>query len=290
MTESVQIGFARILVTGKTAEKLGFTEAIHTYTRFKIEHGGKFDKHRGYSTFLQEYCKPLFGKDGLFRREDDGEPILNPTKTNIIQIIDVKPVREEITALNARRFIKDVRGIDQGWDEPIVRRYTFTTETPLPGCAPVVPVRVSETKVTSIAKAAYYEAKLRGFRDKLRQTTEDVSAILPPEGVEKVWTQSVLGLSAAPLLKFMRKISEATPEKNKGYYSIARDVFTSIATTDAPTRISQLILEIRDLLIDAIRLAEKLADISPLTADDKKILEEFRKYFGVPAGLLARAA
>jgi hypothetical protein len=287
-TESVQVGFARILATGKTAEKLGFTDAIRTFPRFRIDPSSlaRPDKARGYTAFVSEYCKPLIGRDGLFRLEDDGEPIVDVPKKTSLQIIAVKPVRSELTRLDARTFTKDVQGVDQGWSEPIVRRYTFTTEAPLPACASVVDVRVTDTRMTYIAKAAYYESKLRKFRDKLSKTVRDLAAVLPPKAVAKVWTRSVLGLSALPIVKFLRKVAEASTDKGVGYYVLLKDAFTGTAITDAPAKISQLILEIRDLFIDGIKIAEPLAEISPIVGDDRRLVEEYGRYFGVSVAFL----
>jgi hypothetical protein len=110
-----------------------------------------------------------------------------------------------------------VHGVDRGWD-------VCHDAEPAPG------VRVANTKVS------YYEAQLR-------QTMDNVSAMLPPEKVAAVWIRNVPGLSASPLLGFVR------------------DVLKSSTTTDAPPQISQLILEICDLLVGAIKPTETLSDI-----------------------------
>jgi hypothetical protein len=129
ITQSVQIGFARILVTGRAAEKVGFTEAVHTYTRFRIVNAARTDKRAGYTEFVAHYCKPLIGAD-------DGEPLLDAEKGSVLQMMDVKRDREQLARLNATRFVKDVHGVDRGWDDPIIQRYVFTTESRSRGARP----------------------------------------------------------------------------------------------------------------------------------------------------------
>jgi hypothetical protein len=117
---------------------------------------------------------------------------------------------------------------------------------------------------------------------------DNVSAMLPPEKVAAVWIRKVPGLSASPLLRFVRKIAEATNDKSQGHFRLLRDVLTSSTTTDAPPQISQLILEIRDLLVGAIKLTETLSDISPLEPDEKELVEKYGKSFGVSKAFLCK--
>jgi hypothetical protein len=270
-SESVRMGFARIFASGPTAASLQFTEAIHLFPR------SAEDKQAGFTQFISEYAKGLIGKGKLFRLEDDAQPLLAPPRENCCQICHVKPVRRELLKLSAVSFSKDVLGADNGWNAAMVQRYFFVTESPLPACGSVVMVKSHQ--VIEIKKSTYFEDKLTRFKNALTTVLMNIEAVLPPGKMAKGWSQSVLGLSAAPIVKFMKKIIDASP-KTHPYYVLVRSVLTGEATEDAPDKISQLIDQIRKLFLRGIKIIEPLSEIQALLPGEKAVLLEYDKFIG----------
>jgi hypothetical protein len=270
-TESARIGFARIFCSGVAAEKLQFTDAVHAYARVTGE------KQEGYTQFVSTYCKPILGKGLLFRLEDDAEPLLAPPRQNMCQIVYVKPDRQQLLQMNATTFRKDVLGIDAGWDKPIVRRYLFETDAPLPGCSSLVHVKSSET--ITILKSAYYRDKLTKFRDCFAEVIENIEAVLPPAKMAKTWGKSISGVSASPIVRFMRKIADAQP-KSHPYYCLVRSVLSG-EKDESPAPIAALIQEIREMFIHGIRVTERVAMTSPLLPGEKELMVKYSLYLEI---------
>jgi hypothetical protein len=293
-SESIHLGFARIFVTGKAKEKLQFSEAIHmfkytptadlgrrkTLDASTTEAGSKYEavvmKMDGLTRFIQAYTKPLIGPD-LPGLKQAVQPILETTDQKFCQIIDVKCIRADLLKLAATTFIKDVMGRDRGWDNVMVQRYIFETQAPLPSCIPVVEIK--HCTIHEITKSVYYEEKLKRFREKLKAVVHRIRAVLPPPRVAKLWSHVVLGLSIAPILKFVAKIMG--PQLNQPYYIWVRDVFTGAATEDAPPRIAIIIHEIRDLFAQALKLVEPLIAISAWLPGDQDMIKRFASHLSV---------
>jgi hypothetical protein len=280
-TESKQIGFCRIFTCGKTVAKLKFTEAIHSYPRDKLD-----DSESGHSKFVAGYCKrgALLGRDGLFRLEDDAEPLTQP-RNNICQICPVKCVARELARLEAHTFIRDVIGTDQGWNQPMVRRYVFQTESALPSCVAVA--QVASYTMTEIAKVQYFEDKLTSFRTKLQITVDNIGAVMPPKQVATLWGQSVAGLAATPIVKHMNKLLTAHLVRAPCLFML-REVFNGTVMNDSPENIAQLVIEIRDLFIRGIHHIEQLVVFAQVSQSEKATVETFGAYFGVSTAFLPK--
>jgi hypothetical protein len=233
----------------------------------------------GLTRFIQEYTKPLIGPD-LPGLKHAVQPILEATDQKFCQIIDVKCIRAELLKLAATTFIKDVMGRDRGWDSVMVQRHIFETQAPLPSCIPVVEIK--QYTMHKITKSVYYEEKLERFREKLKAVVHRIRAVLPPPRVAKLWSHVVLGLSIAPILKFVAKIMG--PQLNQPYYIWVRDVFTGAATEDAPPRIATIIHEIRDLFVQALKLVEPLIAISAWPPGDQNMIKRFASHLSVSIG------
>jgi hypothetical protein len=270
-TESARIGFARIFCSGVAAEKLQFTHAVHLYPRLTGE------KQEGYTQFVSTYCKAIIGKGLLFRLEDDAEPLLTPPRQNMCQMVYVKPDRQQLLQMNASVFRKDVLDVDAGWDKPIVRRYLFETETPLPGCSSVVNVKSVET--TTIVKAEYYRDKLTKFRDRFNAAIVSIEAVLPPPKMAKTWGKSISGVGPSAILKFIKKISEAQP-KTHPYYCLVKSVLEG-ANEESPAPIEKLIGDIKEMFIRGIRVAQRLAVISAFLPAEQTLVDQYTKYLGI---------
>jgi hypothetical protein len=281
-TESKQIGFCRIFTYGKTVAKLKFTDAIHLYPRDKLD-----DSESGHSKFIAGYCKrgALLGHDGLFRLEDDAEPLTKAPRNNICQICPVKSVPRELARLAARTFVRDVIGTDQGWNQPMVRRYVFQTRLPLPSCVAVA--EVESFTITEIAKAQYFEDKLTSFKGKLQMTIDNIDAVMPPKQVATLWGQSVAGLVATPIVNHMNKLLQAHHVKAPSLFML-RQVFSGTVRHDSPAKIAQLIIEIRDLFIRGIRVIEHVVVFAPLSQSEKATVEIFGAYFGESTAFLPK--
>jgi hypothetical protein len=79
----------------------------------------------------------ILGNSGLCQLDDEDAPLLTPPSNDICQIgyINYDPI--ELARLEARTFTKEVIGIDQGWDDLMVRCFVFETDSPLPSCVPL---------------------------------------------------------------------------------------------------------------------------------------------------------
>jgi hypothetical protein len=227
--------------------------------------------------------------------QDNLVPQLDPLKGRRYQIIDVKCKRSDLMKLDASVFIKDVLANDMtaecAWDAPFVRRYEFRTEVPLPSCVSLV--HVVSHRTTDIRKEDYFVDKLTAFRDRLSMTIKNTQEVLPPKKFMKVWSQTVMGLTTGPIVKFMRKVwDSAKPtvelrpplhHPNHTLYKFLRDVLLG-EDKKPPKAVAQLTTEIRDLFIQGITVSDAVRGVSTMTqANDTNtiLLREYAKIFGM---------
>jgi hypothetical protein len=274
------LGFARIFASGVIAERLKYDNVIHLFQRGA-------DGKSGFQAFQMQYSESLEKKHLRADLRDDGSPFLTAPRPNSCQICQVKPSRTSLTALAASEFCKDVIGEDHGWDKPFVKRFVFTTKSPMPGCAPVVAVVATTT--TDIIKSVFFVEKLTKFIGDLRKVLINIEEVLPPPKMMSEWGHTVLGLSAKPIVKFMKKIRQATPEKHP-YYVLVLRVLTERVLEDTPIRITELIDEIRTLFVHGAGIIERLyVSGQSLPADEKAVLEDYDKFLGEPMDWLYEA-
>jgi hypothetical protein len=224
----------------------------------------------------------------------DEEPLLTAGGKEVCQICEVKCVKQELLGLAATTFFKDVPIGDPqrviGWDEPIVQRFTFKTRSPLPGPISVVEVDPQATNVVEIPKAVYFEARLTKFKDNLAGTLYRMDSVMPPTKVAKQFSKSVMGLNAAPVVRFMRKLHEALPKKQP-YYALTEEIICNrtsdgSALRDMPKRIAGIIREIKELFIRGIHVAEVLSGGQTLLPNDVAVLQHYATVWEMSADFL----
>jgi hypothetical protein len=156
--------------------------------------------------------------------ETEEQPTLNQDGQDSVRICEVKCVKSELLKLAATTFVKDIvtktENLAIGWDEILVTRYQFKTEEPLPAPLSVAEIGRGQTKVIEMSKVVCFEDKLRTFKKKLEVTLKKIEAVMPPKKVARRFSKSGMGLSAAPIVRFMRKIADSKPEKQP-FYALA---------------------------------------------------------------------
>jgi hypothetical protein len=277
-SEAQRIGFARIFVRGPAAQTLGYTDAIHSFG---------LGESTGFVAFASAYTTRLaeVGINGPGQME--GEPIVSADGEETIQICSVKCLKTELLGLSAVNFSKDVVVASEcGWDEPMVKRFQFVARVPLPGPLSLSKVDQSKTVVTEIPKREYYVERLGRFKEKLRETVERIKTVMPPKKAAKLFSKSVMGLTAAPIVRFMQKLQEAAGKKKQPYYALANDGLLRKALTDVPEPVVRLITEIKDLFIRGIEVAEILSDSQRLMPTDVAIVRLYASPWGIQAEFL----
>ena len=230
---------------------------------------------------LQEYIMKRLSKLLVKVRNIpvNNQPIFQ-SQTGICQMISVKCDPEEIANLNVRNFTMFFLGKDQGWDRPLVQKYTFVAASPLPACVSLV--KVASHTVTDITKTDYFETKLKRFRDNYIKVVNNIEAVLPPPHMVKAWSNSVIGLSATPILRQMSKIFKTEKPEEHPYYILARRLIVGEKETDVPDRIRNVIHEIRNLLVGSMHVISAASKVSSLLPPEAADLQEFRKSLGLP--------
>ena len=195
-------------------------------------------------------------------------------------MISVKCPPEEIANLNVRNFTMFFLGKDQGWDKPLAQKYVFVAESPLPACVSLV--KVASHTVTDITKSQYFETKLKRFRDNFIKIVNNIEAVLPPPHMVKAWSDSVMGLSATPILRQMNKIFNTPKPEEHPYYILARKLIVGEKEPDVPSQIQSVIHEIRNLLVGSMRVINAASMVSSLQPQESAELQDYRKALGLP--------
>jgi hypothetical protein len=277
-SEAPRIGFARIFVRGHAAKALGFRDAIHTFA---------ISEEAGFVEFATAYSERLTAA-GINRSVQlEGEPVLHSHGEEILQICHVKCVRTELLGLSAVNFSKDVGAVeDCDWDQPMVKRFQFVARIPLPGPLSLAKVDTKKTVVSDIPKIQYYVERLGRFKEKLGETVERIKTVMPPRKAAKLFSKSVMGLTAAPIVRFMQKLQEAGGKKKQPYYALAHDVLMTKGSLDIPEPVTKLIAEIKELFVRGIEVAEILSDSQKLMPTDIAIVRVYASTWGIQAEFL----
>ena len=266
--EHSQVKFCRIFVAGPSSDRLQYTDVLRV-----LPYQGE--------QAIQEYIMKRLSKLLVKVRNIpvNNQPIFQ-SQTGICQMISVKCDPEEIANLNVRNFTMFFLGKDQGWDKPLVQKYTFVAASPLPACVSLV--KVASHTVTDITKTDYFETKLKRFRDNYIKVVNNIEAVLPPPHMVKAWSNSVIGLSATPILRQMSKIFKTEKPEEHPYYILARKLIVGEKEPDVPDRIRNVIHEIRNLLVGSTHVISAASKVSSLLPPEAADLQEFRKSLGLP--------
>lgn len=266
--EHSQVKFCRIFVAGPSSERLQYTDVLRV-----LPYQGE--------QAIQEYIMKRQAKLLVKVRNIpvNNQPIFK-SDTGICQMISVKCPPEEIANLNVRNFTMFFLGKDQGWDKPLVQKYVFVAESPLPACVSLV--KVASHTVTDITKSQYFETKLKRFRDNFIKIVNNIEAVLPPPHMVKAWSDSVMGLSATPILRQMNKIFNTPKPEEHPYYILARKLIVGEKEPDVPSQIQSVIHEIRNLLVGSMRVINAASMVSSLQPQESAELQDYRKALGLP--------
>lgn len=273
-----RIEFYRIFIKGKSVEKLGFTQAIHPLPL------------NGRDNYIQVLYKQL---EGISQVPFQEEPMFQSNKENFCQIVQVYPVIDELLGLNARTFTCDVSKEPQGWNDIMVKRHTFITETPLPSSIPTV--KISKHELKEITKKDHYIEKFTKLRDDLAMNIQLMKSVIPPKEMIDKWKQYMNGLSPKNLINLMRKVFE----KDRKEDEIFNIIYTlkkydpsfalsplGISIQQIPEEIMDLINDIWQLMIDAVPIIDILnylsMDPEPDNTKAKNDFLKYRRILGVP--------
>jgi hypothetical protein len=113
---------------------------------------------------------------------------------------------------------------------------------------------------------------------------------MPPKKVAKVFSKSVMGLSAAPIVRFMRKLIESARGAKQPFYALAHELLVRKANelfpSDVPERIAKVVREIKELFIHGILVAEVLSGSQQLLPNDIQDIQTYATAWGINGDFL----
>lgn len=285
-TKNQMFFFRRIFLKGKAASLLGYSDAIAMMS------------YEVYSTFVPWIYQVMTNVTPI--RLDNGNPIFETSDDVYCQIVSVQTTDEAIRSLSAQEFTYDDVLNYTNWSDPMINRYTFITEVPLPSSIPTV--KVKEHYTTPITVRDFFIEKLTKLKDDLQTETKALNDILPPPKMLQQWYSCINGASPGPLLDLMDRVFSCTKKIRQPYYGIVKDlceypspvgdyINSPQLLQSTPNEIRKLCEDIWQLMVDAVeplRLLMKLrvtsGDANEMAArqTNKVKYQEFRKRLRIP--------
>ncbi|KAH0795480.1 hypothetical protein GPJ56_000599 [Histomonas meleagridis] len=259
--EGVQIEFARIKFNTKINTE--FNESIYAFPK-------------GTFTDLITNFQKTYSASGLINIQPIETSRIMPAtndKTIEQEILQVETMSiDELMKLNATTFKRDVVYIAKDWNDKMVSRYIFVTESPLPGCCSYSKVKTSSN--VEITREKYYIEKLNELKCNLLKLKDNYEAIIPPKKMMSQWGMFSIGISIEPFINTLNLIFN-TNEESCHYYYIIEKINHGKLLDETPNEIVMLCNEIWNILINLLPTVDVLVKLNSF---DETLIKQYREF------------